>query len=212
MKSSLHSLLPFLPFLLNHNAICQLPTANSADSLSSLLQLPTPEINWLKRQSHVATGGQSVSQRVVLRLKRPALSFLTPRQGPHRKHSTSIVACIRLRWNAFTQLFHSKGCTHHISYRDTWSTVAYGHCLATAVSLPPQFSLWAIRHNINQGLKTQVLLWISIRHTFRVLCQFFKMIVLWGHNNKVIFDFHVKYGAHCTKTKLTLTDSFSPVF
>jgi hypothetical protein len=38
MKSSLHSLISFLPFLLSH---FRLP------SLSSLLQLPTPELDWI---------------------------------------------------------------------------------------------------------------------------------------------------------------------
>jgi hypothetical protein len=66
--------------------------------------------------------------------------FITSRHGPqHRKHSSSIVACIRFSGNVFTQLFHSNDCKRHISYRDNSSIVLCGHYLATAVS--PQFLL-----------------------------------------------------------------------
>jgi hypothetical protein len=68
--------------------------------------------------------------------------FIIPRHGPqHRKHSYSFVACIRLRGNAFTQLFRRNSCARHISYRDTSSIVACEHYLATAVSLAPQLLL-----------------------------------------------------------------------
>jgi hypothetical protein len=63
------------------------------------------------------------------------------RHGPHRKHR-SIVAWISLRGNVFAQLFHSNGCTRHISYRDNSSIIACGHYLATAVFLV-HFLLWA---------------------------------------------------------------------
>jgi hypothetical protein len=58
------------------------------------------------------------------------------------KTSSSIVIWI-LRGKVFTQLFHSNGCTRHISYRDNSCIVACDHYLATAVSLAPQFLLWA---------------------------------------------------------------------
>jgi hypothetical protein len=47
--------------------------------------------------------------------------FINSWHGPHRKHSSCIVASIRLRGNAFTQLSHSNGSTRHISYRDNSS-------------------------------------------------------------------------------------------
>jgi hypothetical protein len=61
--------------------------------------------------------------------------------GMDRKHSSSIVACIPFRGNEFAQLLLSNGYTRHISYRDT-SIVAWGHYLATAISLAPRFLLW----------------------------------------------------------------------
>jgi hypothetical protein len=69
--------------------------------------------------------------------------FITPWNGQHRKHSSSIVACIRSSRNLFPQLVYSNGCTRHISFHDNSSTVACGHYLAIAVSLAPQFLLWA---------------------------------------------------------------------
>jgi hypothetical protein len=63
----------------------------------------------------------------------PIIETMTP--------GSSTVACIRLRGNTFTQLFHSNGCTCNISYFDNSSIVACGHYLATALSLPPQFLL-----------------------------------------------------------------------
>jgi hypothetical protein len=77
-----------------------------------------------------------------LRLKRSSLSLLYPLGTDRTENISSLVACIRLRGNAFTKLFHSNGCTRHISYHDT-SIGARGYYLATAVSVPPQFSLWA---------------------------------------------------------------------
>jgi hypothetical protein len=65
------------------------------------------------------------------------------RCGEHIENSCSIVAWIRLRGNVFTQLFHSTGCTRHISYRNNSSIVACWHYQATALSLALQFLLWA---------------------------------------------------------------------
>jgi hypothetical protein len=53
------------------------------------------------------------------------------------------ITALLFRGNVFTQLFHSDGCTRHISHRDYFSVVACEHYLATAVSLAPQFLLWA---------------------------------------------------------------------
>jgi hypothetical protein len=53
--------------------------------------------------------------------------FITPRQGPHKKSSSSIVACNSFRGNVFTQLFHSNGCVRHISFRDNSFIVACRH-------------------------------------------------------------------------------------
>jgi hypothetical protein len=69
--------------------------------------------------------------------------FITPRHGPHRKYSSSIVMWIRFRGKVFTQLFQSNGCTRHIPYRDNSSIVACEHNLARIVSLAPKFLLWA---------------------------------------------------------------------
>jgi hypothetical protein len=68
--------------------------------------------------------------------------FITLWHGPYRKHSSSIVAWIRLCGNMFAQLFHRNGYTRHISYRDNSSVVACELYLATALSLAPQFLLW----------------------------------------------------------------------
>jgi hypothetical protein len=43
----------------------------------------------------------------------------------------------------FTQLFHSNGCTLHISFRDNSPIAVCGHYLGMTVSLAPQFLLWA---------------------------------------------------------------------
>jgi hypothetical protein len=77
------------------------------------------------------------------------LSFpcITHRHGLHRKHSSSIIVCIGLRKNTFTQLFHSNDCTRHISYRDISSFAACWHYLATALSLYSQFALSKYAHN-----------------------------------------------------------------
>jgi hypothetical protein len=57
-------------------------------------------------------------------------AFTAPlHSGSHRKHRSSNVARI------FTPLFHSNGCTRHISYRDSSSTVACGHYLAMVLFL-----------------------------------------------------------------------------
>jgi hypothetical protein len=68
----------------------------------------------------------------------PIIFKITPRHGPCREHSSSIVAWIGLSGNVFAHSLHSNGGTRHISYR-----VACRHYLATAVFLAPQFSLWA---------------------------------------------------------------------
>jgi hypothetical protein len=75
--------------------------------------------------------------------------FIISRHGPHRKHSSSIVAWIRLCGNMFRQLLHSNSCTRDILYHDNSSTVACELYLATAVSLVPQFLLEQIRHITN---------------------------------------------------------------
>jgi hypothetical protein len=103
------------------------------------------------------SNGTQLTQTIFLVL------FITTWHGSHRKHSSSIVTCTRLRGNTFAQLFHTNGCRRHISYRDTSSIVACGHYLATAVSLPPQFLLWA---NTPQYIYHQIegWLWSSIYH------------------------------------------------
>jgi hypothetical protein len=128
MKSSFHSLIPFLPSLLNHS------TAISRDSLSSSVQF------LLCSQAHIPAGWRletQLTQTIFFVL------FITPRHGRHRKQSSYIVAWIRLRGNVLTPSLHSNGCTRHISYCDNSAIVACGNYLATAVFLAPQFLLWA---------------------------------------------------------------------
>jgi hypothetical protein len=69
--------------------------------------------------------------------------FITPRHRLYRKHSSSTVAWTRFCGNVLTQLLHSNGCMHRISYRDNSSIVICEHYLATAVSLALQFLPWA---------------------------------------------------------------------
>jgi DNA-directed RNA polymerase subunit RPC12/RpoP len=56
---------------------------------------------------------------------------------------TQVSYCCVNCGNMFTQSLHSNGYTRHISCRDNCSFVACGHYLTTAVSLAPQFLLWA---------------------------------------------------------------------
>jgi hypothetical protein len=91
-------------------------------------------------QAHILAGcrlGTQLTQTISFVL------FITPGHGQQRKHSSSILARVHFRCNAFTQLFHGNGCRRHISYRDISCIVSCGHYLATAVSLAPQFLLWA---------------------------------------------------------------------
>jgi uncharacterized membrane protein len=134
------------------------PNSFLAISSQWFCQLPTPATQF---SAATVKWGTQLTQATIL------VVSLTPRHGPHRKYSSSIVACIRLRGNAFTYLFHINGCTRHISYRNNSTIVPGGHYLATAVSLPPQFLLCAttsqylfatyiyhlIRHNISRELK-----------------------------------------------------------
>jgi hypothetical protein len=103
MKSSLHSLIPFLQFLLNH------------------LRLPTLSI--LCSQAHILAGWRLETQLTQTIL---FVHFITPRHGLRRKHSFSLVekaclqrrciatdvACclrIRCRRNVFTEQLPSNG-------------------------------------------------------------------------------------------------------
>jgi hypothetical protein len=97
-----------------------LPTANSGDSLNSLLQMPTPEINsvlilaaWDPR--YIASGRSSQKTPVPLLLRVDSLLqnvFTAPlgsneRGADHRKHRSSIVARVPFRVNVFTELLTS---------------------------------------------------------------------------------------------------------
>jgi hypothetical protein len=116
--------------------------------------------------------------------------FITPGHGPHRKHSSSIVAHTCLRGNTPTQLFHSNGHTHYISYHGNYLIVVCGHYLATAISLAPQFLLWAntIMMHSKFEIPTVLLLNLLINTVLHFCCR---------HNNgeKIIITFrqHIKH-------------------
>jgi hypothetical protein len=109
-------------------------TFNSTE-LHSIILMP----QYLCSQAHILAGWRLETQLTDELL----CHFYNPSARTAQKTQLFIVACIRFRGNVFTQLFHSNGCTRHISYRDNSSIVSCGHYLAAAVSLAPQFLLWA---------------------------------------------------------------------
>jgi hypothetical protein len=145
MKSSLYSLITFSPFLLNH---LRLPSQGAPSILSPIITL-----RLTFSQSVLVSSPDWDSFNTVWKLRSyywearvshlPEFFIIQLRGGPHRKHSSPIVAWIRLLGNVFVELFHSNGCTHDISYRDNSSIVACEHYLSTAVFLAPQFFLSA---------------------------------------------------------------------
>jgi hypothetical protein len=112
MKSSLHSLIPFLPLF------CPLPTPE------------TPSIICWNCQLRNSTDLNDLPS-----------PFYKPSTRPAQKHSSSIVACVSSRGKTFTHLCLTNGCTCQITYRDTCSIIACGYYLATAVSLPTVLAL-----------------------------------------------------------------------
>jgi hypothetical protein len=116
MKSSFHSLIPFMPSLLNHS------TAISRDSLKSdsipLLPSSYPD--------RLASPNSTDSNDLFC-----PFYNLWARIAQKTQLLYCCVYCFCR--NMFTQLFLSKGYTHHILYRENSCTVACGQYLATAV-------------------------------------------------------------------------------
>jgi hypothetical protein len=100
--------------------------------------------------------------------------FIISRHVLHRKHGSSIVACIPLNGNAYTrtQFFHSNDSTRHNLYCDTTFICACGYYLATAVSMAPQFLLWA---NTPQYIK---------RNQIKLLLSLLLLLLLWNYLHK----------------------------
>jgi hypothetical protein len=98
MTSFFDSLIPFLPFF---------------------CQLPTPEI-----PSIICWNCQLRNSTDLNDLLSPFYNLST---RAAQKHSSSIVACVRSRGKAFSQLCLTNGCICHISYRDTCSIIACGY-------------------------------------------------------------------------------------
>jgi hypothetical protein len=89
MKSSFHSLIPFLPFLRNH------------------LWLPSPELDPFLDSSLKWTPSTELFQLLTIESNDFLCPFITPRNGARRKHSLSIVekACLLIRCLAIDALF-----------------------------------------------------------------------------------------------------------
>jgi hypothetical protein len=85
------------------------PKSSPAISSQLLCQLPTPET-----LSILCCNCQLRNPTDSNDLPCP---FYRPSAGKAQKHSSSIVACIRLHGKVFTQFFHSNECMRHISYR-----------------------------------------------------------------------------------------------
>jgi hypothetical protein len=95
MKSSLHILIPFFPFLLNSSANCQLRNSTQfySNCLSSLL--------------HTLGAAPATSFIIATEMCLPHSCIATSEVGAHRENRSSIVARIRFRGNVFTELLSS---------------------------------------------------------------------------------------------------------
>jgi hypothetical protein len=160
---SFQSLILFLPNLLNH------PRLSSPSILRTPKLVPwqagVSTLNCFMRSSlsflwPLCTDRTEITASLLLRRRvYRTVAKQRSRRGPLREHRTCTVARL------FTQ-FHSKDCTRDISYREV---VACGHYLATAVSLPPRFFLWANTPQYETRLYVFRVLTFTMRHveTFR---------------------------------------------
>jgi hypothetical protein len=98
MKSSFHSLIPFLPSLLNHS------TVTSRNSLNSVLQLPTLEFDSIQFQAHILVGGCPETRL----LPASELFLITTLHGSRGKHRLLLS---RIILGVFTDPLASNGCT-----------------------------------------------------------------------------------------------------
>jgi hypothetical protein len=141
IKSSLHRLISFLPFLLNY---LRLPSQNStqfpSDSCapSTLTQLPLAATSITRPNSLPTTVLYSPLLLLLGRVFR-LCNFITTWHGPHRKQSsTAKDACLLVRYLAIDFLLLSYACCGN-------------------VFTEPSPSNWYTRHNILKFTITQLL-------------------------------------------------------
>jgi hypothetical protein len=151
MKPSLHNLIPFF-------SIIQ-PTANSGDSLNSLLQPPTPELDAILSatttiSSHLSSRSSSLDSILIL------VEWDLPYIVSEENTASTNVAC----WFSAAEMCLPHSCIatrtartlrelplKHLLYFGVMSQrsdaflccVCAGHYLKTTVSLSPHFLLWA---------------------------------------------------------------------
>jgi hypothetical protein len=110
MKSSLYSPIPFLLYPLNRHWL------QSPNFLNFMLQLPTPELNSILILAawdhlYITSCGPNRNHRFLYccmliyccRDVFTASLLRNARGADHRKHRSSIVACVRFRGNVFTE-------------------------------------------------------------------------------------------------------------